>query len=360
MDLHSSDVPRLETDAQRWEAFERRDPAAEGQFVVAVESTCIYCRPICPARRPLRKNIRFLPDARAAEREGYRACKRCKPDQALPPAADFVARVRRLLLESLDAPPGLEALSEATGLSPAHLQRTFRKHTGLSPREFVAAARLERWKSGLRAGRSVTDAWLDAGYGSAGRAYAAARDKLGMRPADYRRGGAGRTLTWTVLDTPLGLLLLARTERGLARVAFGENEAALERMLRAEFPEATLERSSPHSDRRLAAVVAALGEQDGAEQLPLDVRATEFQRRVWEALRKIPSGKTASYAEIARAVGDGRAVRAVARACATNPVALAIPCHRVVHSDGSLSGYRWGVARKRTLLAAEKEAAANG
>src|SRR5215813_2058582 len=357
MDLHSLDVPRLDSDEQRWEAFERRDPAADGQFVVAVDSTCIYCRPICPARRPLRKNVRFLPDAAAAERAGYRACKRCKPDQALTPTADFVSKVRGLLLESLDVPPGLEALAQATGLSPAHLQRTFRKHTGMSPREFVAAARLERWKSGLRAGRSVTDAWLDAGYGSAGRAYAAARDKLGMRPAHYRRGGAGLTLTWAVLDTPLGALLLARTERGLARVAFGDSEVALERMLRAEFPEATLERASPQSDQRLGAVVAALGEPDGAARLPLDVRATEFQRRVWQALRRIPSGKTASYAEVARSVGDERAVRAVARACATNPVALAVPCHRVVHADGTLSGYRWGVARKRTLLAAEKKAA---
>jgi AraC family transcriptional regulator, regulatory protein of adaptative response / methylated-DNA-[protein]-cysteine methyltransferase len=357
MDLHSLDMLHEDPDDGRWEAFLRRDPEADGQFVVAVESTCIYCRPTCPARRPLRKNVRFLPDAATAERQGYRACKRCRPELAQRPSEALVEKVKAMLLRSLDAPPGLDALARATGISPAHLQKTFKKHTGLSPKEFVAAARLERWKAELRAGKPVTEAWLEAGYGSAGRAYAAARRQMGMSPAQYGKGGAGQRITWTVLDTPLGALLLARTERGLCRVAFGESDTALEGLLRSEFPAAELERASPQSDARLRAAAAALGERSGAEQLPLDVAATAFQRQVWQALRAIPSGSTASYAEVARSVGHPKAVRAVARACATNPVALAVPCHRVVHADGSLSGYRWGPERKRALLAAEEMSA---
>ena len=358
MDLHSLDMLNdHHPDDGRWEAFVRRDPAADGQFVVAVESTCIYCRPTCPARRPLRKNVRFLPDVATAERQGYRACKRCKPDLSQLPSEALMDRVKGMLLRDLETPPGLDALARATGISPAHLQKTFKKHTGLSPKEFVAAARLERWKSELRAGKPVTEAWLGAGYGSAGRAYAAARKQMGMSPAQYGRGGAGQRITWTVLDTPLGALLLARTEKGLCRVAFGESAAALESMIRSEFPAAELERASPESDARLKAAAVALGEHSGAEHIPLDVRGTEFQRQVWQALRAIPGGSTASYGEVARSIGQPTAVRAVARACATNPVALAVPCHRVVHADGSLSGYRWGPERKRVLLATEKEEA---
>jgi AraC family transcriptional regulator of adaptative response/methylated-DNA-[protein]-cysteine methyltransferase len=344
----------LDTDEARWEAFLRRDPEADGQFVVAVETTCIYCRPTCPARRPLKKNVRFLADGGEAERQGYRACKRCKPEQRVAPGRRTVEQVRRMLLDSLDAPPGLTELGRAVGLSPTHLQKMFRRHTGLSPKEFVAAARLERWKTRLRAGRPVTEAWVDAGYGSSGRAYAAARERLGMSPVHYGRGGAGMTITWTVLDSPLGMLLVARSERGLCRVAFGPSESALEGLLQAEFPMAKLIHASAETDAALATVVQALGEREKAERLPLDVRATDFQRRVWQALRKIPSGSTASYAEVARAVGRPKAVRAVAQACATNPVALAVPCHRVIHADGSLSGYRWGAERKRALLAAER------
>ena len=357
MDLHSLDMMHDDPEDGRWEAFVRRDPVADGQFVVAVETTCIYCRPTCPARRPLRKNVRFLPDAATAERQGYRACKRCRPQLAQLPSEALVERVRSLLLADLEVPPGLDALSRATGVSPAHLQKTFKKHTGLSPKEFVSAARLERWKAELRAGKPVTEAWLEAGYGSAGRAYAAARKQMGMSPAQYGKGGEGQRITWTVLDTPLGALLLARTEKGICRVAFGTSAAELESLLRSEFPAAELERASADSDARLRAAAAALGERSGAEHLPLDVRGTDFQRQVWQALRAIPSGSTASYADVARSVGHPRAVRAVARACATNPVALAVPCHRVVHSDGSLSGYRWGPERKRALLAAERELA---
>ena len=236
MDLHSLEMMSDDPEDGRWEAFVRRDPGADGQFVVAVESTCIYCRPTCPARRPLRKNVRFLADAATAERQGYRACKRCRPELDRRPAEALVDRVKTLLLADLESPPGLDALSRATRVSPAHLQKTFKKHTGLSPKEFVAAARLERWKAQLRAGKPVTEAWLEAGYGSAGRAYAAARRQMGMSPAQYGKGGAGQRITWTVLDTPLGALLLARTERGLCRVAFGENAKALESLLRSEFP----------------------------------------------------------------------------------------------------------------------------
>lgn len=360
MDLHSLAMVNDDPEEGRWEAFVRRDPGADGQFVVAVDTTCIYCRPICPARRPLRKNVRFLPDSAAAERQGYRACKRCRPDLTQRPAEALVDKVKALLVADLEAPPGLDALARTTGLSAAHLQKTFKKHTGLSPKEFVAAARLERWKAQLRAGKPVTEAWLEAGYGSAGRAYAAARRQMGMSPAQYGKGGAGQHIVWTVLETPLGALILARTERGLCRVAFGDSPQALESLLRSEFPRAELERASPASDARLRAVAATLGEREGAERLPLDVEATSFQRQVWQALRAIPAGSTASYSEVARSIGHPTAARAVARACATNPVALAVPCHRVVHSDGSLSGYRWGPERKRALLAAESDEVADG
>ena len=288
MDLHSLEMVHDNPEDGRWEAFVRRDPGADGRFVVAVETTCIYCRPTCPARRPLRKNVRFLADAATAERQGYRACKRCRPELAQRPAEAMVETVKSMLLRALDAPPGLDALARATGISPAHLQKTFRKHTGLSPKEFVAAARLERWKAELRAGRPVTEAWLEAGYGSAGRAYAAARQQMGMSPAQYGKGGAGLRILWTVLDTPLGALLLARTERGMCRVAFGESAGALEALLRSEFPAAELERATPGSDARLRAAAAALGERSGAERLPLDVQATTFQRQVWQALAGHP------------------------------------------------------------------------
>jgi len=357
MDLHSLDMLNDDPDDGRWEAFVRRDPGADGQFVVAVETTCIYCRPTCPGRRPLRKNVRFLADAATAERRGYRACKRCRPELAQHPTEALMEKVRARLLADLESPPGLDALARDVGISPAHLQKTFKKHTGLSPKEFISAARLERWKAELRAGKPVTEAWLEAGYGSAGRAYAAARQQMGMSPSEYGKGGAGLRITWTVLDSPLGALLLARTERGLCRVAFGENEAEMEKLLRSEFPAAELEKASPESDARLRAAATALGERSGAERIPLDIRATTFQRQVWQALRSIPSGSTASYADVARSIGLPKAVRAVAQACATNPVALVVPCHRVVHSDGSLSGYRWGPERKRALLAAEKEVA---
>ena len=359
MDLHSLEMVSPDPDDGRWEAFVRRDPGAEGKFVVAVETTCIYCRPTCPGRRPLRRNVRFLADAATAERQGYRACKRCRPELDQRPAEALVERVKGLLLADLERPPGLDALARSTGISPAHLQKTFKRHTGMSPKEFVSAARLERWKAELRAGKPVTEAWLEAGYGSAGRAYAAARQQMGMSPAQYGKGGAGLRIVWTALDTPLGALLLARTERGLCRVAFGESAAELEHLLRREFPAAELEQASPGSDARLRAAAVALGERSGAERLPLDVRATAFQRRVWQALRAIPSGSTASYSDVARSVGHPKAVRAVAQACANNPVALAVPCHRVVHADGSLSGYRWGPERKRALLAAERTAVEN-
>ena len=290
MDLHSLDMDMVHDDPEdgRWEAFVRRDPGADGQFVVAVETTCIYCRPTCPARRPLRKNVRFLPDAATAERQGYRACKRCKPQLAQLPSEALVERVKSLLLADSEAPPSLDALARATALSPAHLQKTFKKHTGLSPKEFVSAARLERWKAELRAGKPVTEAWLEAGYGSAGRAYAAARKQMGMSPAQYGKGGAGQRITWLVLDTPLGALLLARTEKGLCRVAFGEGASGAR-------VDAPLGVPGGGAGARLTGVGCTAPrrggrprEPSGAEHIPLDVRATGFQRQVWQALRCHP------------------------------------------------------------------------
>ena len=345
------------TETGRWTAVLDRDAAADGRFVYAVSSTGIYCRPSCPSRRPNRRNVRFFATPDDAEARGFRACRRCHPRD---PETDQVRRVRtaqRYLDEHLDETVTLERLGEAVGLSPYHLQRTFKRVTGVSPRAWTGARRMERMKTQLKNGTSVSRATYDAGYSSPSRAYDESRARLGMTPGAYRHGGRGVAIRFTTVDTALGAVIVAATERGVCFVALGDDPGALESELRREYPAAQVTRDDDELRSWAGAVVARLA-GDEADRLPLDVPGTEFQWRVWEALQRIPRGETRTYAEVARELGQPSAARAVARACATNQVSLVIPCHRVVRGDGGLGGYRWGVDRKRELLAAERIRAA--
>lgn len=338
-----------------WQAVLRRDGSYDGRFVYAVRSTGIYCRPSCPARRPRRELVEFFALPEEAERAGYRACRRCGPNGAAPaePNLDLVGAICRYLDEAHEPAPTLADLGRRFGLSPSHLQRTFKRIVGVSPRQYAAARRLERFKGHLQQGAPVTQALYEAGYESASHVYGQDARRLGMAPARYRRGGVGMQIAYSVAPCPLGQLLLAATEAGVCAVKLGDSEAALEEALRAEYPAAAIRRDDARLGPWLAAILAHL---DGARphlDLPLDVRATAFQERVWQALRAIPYGSTRSYGEVAAAIGMPSAARAVARACAANPVALLIPCHRVIREGGGLGGYRWGIERKRALLEAE-------
>ncbi len=347
------------TDEERWRATEARDAASDGAFVFAVSSTGIYCRPSCPSRRPKRQNVAFYALPEAAERAGYRACFRCKPREtaAADPRVEAVRQTCRYIEDNDESPPTLAALGAHVGLSPHHLQRVFKRHMGISPRQYADARRLERLKSSLKAGDQVTGALYEAGYGSSSRLYEKAPAQLGMTPATYRKGGAGAQIGYTIVASPLGRLLVGATERGVSAVCLGTSDGALEGILRDEFPAAEIARD----DDRLAGWVGDILEHlEGRRPhlaLPVDVRATAFQRAVWDALRAIPYGETRSYAEVAKAIGRPAAVRAVANACASNPVAVVVPCHRVVRADGAAGGYRWGPERKKTLLATERAAA---
>ncbi len=361
-------VPRCGDDA-RWAAVLSRDPAADGRFFYGVKSTGIYCRPTCPSRRPKRSNVVFLETAEQAEREGFRPCLRCRPGEASPRQLSerTVASVRHLL-DTMEPAPTLAQLGEAVGLSPYHLQRLFKRVTGLSPKDYAAARRAERLKAGLRRGESVTSALYDAGYGSARALYDRAGERLGMSPGAYRRGGEGMTIRFTVERTPLGLMLLAATPKGICALRFGDagrfrdgdrfgGGERLVAELRDEFPRATLveDPGEPGGlERYVHAVLAYLQGEFHRLDLPLDVASTDFRQKVWGALQAIPYGETRSYGDVAEAIDNPKAARAVARACAANPVALVVPCHRVVRAGGQVGGYRWGVDRKRGLLDQEK------
>jgi AraC family transcriptional regulator of adaptative response/methylated-DNA-[protein]-cysteine methyltransferase len=335
-----------------WQQVMARDARQDGRFVFAVRTTGVYCRPSCPSRRPRRDSVEFFHGPREAERAGYRACLRCKPTE-ISSQAQYVLRARQLL-DNAEGVMTLAQLSKLVGLSPFHLQRLFKRATGLSPREYQSARRMQHVKTELRKGEDVTTALYDAGFSSPSRLYEKSGQQLGMTPGTYRRGGAGATITFAMVPTPLGRMLVAATERGLCAVRFGDSASELERDLRNEFHAAELHRDDAALRRYIEPLLAALNGEKTTIDLPLDVRATAFQQRVWETLRHIPRGETRSYTEIAREIGDPNAVRAVARACASNPVALAVPCHRVVRSDGDLAGYRWGIERKKRLLAAEE------
>lgn len=337
-----------------WQAVSERDVRYNGQFVYAVASTGIYCRPSCPSRRPRRDQVAFFSGPAAAEAAGYRACRRCHPRDGATAATRAVERARAFLEEHLDEPVTLARLADAVGMSPFHLQRSFKRALGLTPREYAAGRRADRLRATLREEPSVSRAVYAAGYGSSSRVYERAGDRLGMTPATYRRGGRGARVAFATAASPLGRLLVAGTERGVCFVALGADDAEVEAALRRELPEAEITRGGAAVDEWLAAVVAHVEGERSPLDLPLDVRATAFQLRVWRALRTIPPGQTRSYSEVARALGLPTGARAVARACASNPVAVIIPCHRVVGSDGALTGYAWGVERKRKLLEREK------
>lgn len=344
-----------ETSELQWRAVTGRDPSADGAFVYAVRSTGVYCRPTCPSRRPRRENVRFFARAEEAERAGYRACRRCQPGEAAAPAKALVARVRRFLDGNAGGKPTLAALGEKFGVSPHHLQRTFTRLEGVSPGQYAGALRLETFKARVKAGEPVTAALYDSGFGSSSRLYEQAPAHLGMTPAIYRKGAPGVRIAYATGACALGRVLVASTPRGLCSVRFGDSDAALEKELRQEYPLAAWERQDGAMLAALTAVRRCLDIGRSLEGFPLDVAATAFQQRVWTALRKIPAGESRSYGEVAAGMGRPTAARAVARACAANPVALAVPCHRVVQKNGAPGGYRWGAGRKRQLL--EKEAA---
>jgi AraC family transcriptional regulator of adaptative response/methylated-DNA-[protein]-cysteine methyltransferase len=341
--------------ASYWDAIAARDRSMDGVFFYAVMSTGIYCRPSCPSRRPLRENVVFFRAREAAERAGFRPCKRCKPESSgrRDPGAQIVEGVCRYIDTHPDEPVTLDALGRALGISPFHLQRTFKAITGITPRAYADSRRLNSLKAGLREGHSVTRSLYDAGYGSSSRLYERASSQLGMTPARYRKQGSGEIIHYTIAPTPIGKMLLAATDRGVCAIRFADDAGKLKSDLRAEFPKAEIVRSGAKLEKQVKALRAVmLGEK--TTPLPLDIQATAFQRRVWEALEAIPRGETRSYSKIAAEIGHPKAARAVARACATNPVAVAIPCHRVVREDGAMGGYRWGLGRKKKLLAMEQ------
>ncbi len=350
---------------EQWAAVEAHDGGADGAFVYAVRSTGIYCRPSCPSRRPLRRNVEFFDGSADAEAGGYRPCLRCRPEAAGPAAPGRAAQAVVAacgMLEQAGEALSVEELAGAVGLSPSYLQRSFKRLVGSTPRQYAAAARLERAKAGMRSGSDVTESLFDAGYGSTRAFYEDATGALGMPPATYRRGGAAQEIFYTTVPSPLGTVLVAATAVGVCAVRFvdpgHDDRTEVEAALRAEFPAATLTPDDDGLKAAAAAVVEAAAGGGHSLDLPLDVRSTAFQLRVWRALREIPRGETRSYTQVARAIGQPRAVRAVASACAANPVALVVPCHRVVAAGGGLAGYRWGVDRKRALLDAERTATA--
>lgn len=346
-------------DESRYRAIEQRDQTADGVFVFAVTTTGIYCRPSCPSRPARRENIKFFASTAAAVRSGFRACKRCRPDQADSVghhAAKIIEACRSLKTEEIK--PSLNELARQAGMSRFHFHRLFRSITGVTPKSYAAAQRAQAVRDQLQEGPSVTETIYAAGFNSSARFYAEAQSVLGMTPRRYRSGGAGEIIRFAVGQCTLGAILAASSAAGVCAILMGDDPGELVRDLQDRFPKAKLVGADRDYEQIMAQVVGMIEEPRAAGQLPLDIRGTAFQRRVWEALRRIPVGQTLSYSELAEKVGSPAAVRAVAGACAANAHAVAIPCHRVVRTDGSLSGYRWGVERKRELLDRERSAAA--
>jgi AraC family transcriptional regulator of adaptative response/methylated-DNA-[protein]-cysteine methyltransferase len=346
-----------------WAAVLARDPAADGRFVYAVTTTGVYCRPACTARRPHRRNVRFFDTPSEAQAAGFRACRRCHPQQGAQSAeTSLMQAMAAHIYRHADQPLPLARLAAEADMSPGHFQRRFTAVMGVSPRAWQAAARLKLFKARLAAGDAVLPSMLEAGYGSTSRVQAQTDGGLGMTPSAYRAGGKGEVIGYAVRETPLGLLLMAATARGVCAVLFGDDRETLEAELRQEFPRARLQPTGAEADAALEAWMAALAahlqEVAPAPDLPLDLRGTAFQIRVWRFLMSIPPGAVVSYAELSKGIGAPRAVRAAARACAANSIAVLVPCHRVLRADGGLGGYRWGAPRKRALLDAERRAPA--
>jgi AraC family transcriptional regulator of adaptative response/methylated-DNA-[protein]-cysteine methyltransferase len=358
---------------KRWQSVQTRDRGADGAFVYAVQSTGIYCRPSCPSRKPRREQVEFFPLPEAAEQKGFRACLRCRPRLARlrDPRTAAVAKVCREIEAQIDADGAkaangdagevrltLGTLSSTAGMSAHQLERAFRSVMGISPRQYADARRMRRLKSRLRKGDDVTTALYDAGFGSSSRLYERAPAQLGMTPATYRQGGAGMKIHYTIVSSPLGRLLVGATDRGISALYLGNDDGPLADSLRKEYPRAEIRRDRNGLEGWVGKILQHLRGREPNLDLPTDVQATAFQRRVWEELRKIPYGTTRTYSQVARAIGKPKAIRAVARACATNPVSVVVPCHRVVREDGNLAGYRWGLERKQALL--EHESAKRG
>jgi len=343
------------TDDERWSAVVRRDSNADGTFYYSVRTTGVYCRPSCAARRARRENVRFYASCEEAEQAGFRACKRCQPGgPAL--AEQYAAKVASACraIETADEMPGLDELAKTAGLSRFHFHRVFTKVAGLTPKAFALAHRAERVRSEISKRRTVTEAIYEAGFNSNGRFYAHSTRILGMRPKNFRKGGRGEAIRFAVGECSLGSILVAASAKGVCAISLGDDPEKLGQDLQDRFPNAQLIGGDKNFERLVAAVVGFVEVPKLGLDLPLDVRGTAFQRRVWKALREMPAGSTAIYSQIAKRIGSPRAVRAVAGACASNAIAVAIPCHRVLRTNGSLSGYRWGVKRKRALLEREK------
>jgi len=339
-----------------WQAVMAKDSRFDGAFVFAVSSTKIYCRPSCPSRRPSRERVSYFRLPEAAEQAGFRACRRCHPKRttSTDPQIEMVRRACRYIETQDETSVTLADLGEHIGISAFHLHRVFKRVMGITPRQYADACRIGRFKTRVRESGSVTGAMYDAGFSSSSRLYARAPAELGMTPATYGRGGRGAIINYTITPCSLGLLLVAATERGVCAVKLGDSDAALEADLTREYPSAKIHRADSVLSQPVDKLLNYLSGKQPDLQLPLDIQATAFQWQVWENLRAIPYGETRSYAEVAKAMGRPTAVRAVARACATNPVALVIPCHRVIREDRSLGGYRWGLERKDALLEQEK------
>src|SRR5437870_430760 len=338
-----------------WQAVEDRDAGYDGMFVFAVSSTGIYCRPSCPARRPRRQNVTFYRQPEEAEKAGYRACLRCRPRAiAGSPQMEMVKAVCRYIEQHLDEPITLARLGTAFRQSPFHLQRTFKAVLGITPRAYADSCRLNQLKSNLRAGHSVTRAMYDAGYSSSSRLYERTASQLGMTPDKYRRGAIAAPIRYTLSDSLLGRMLIAATDKGICAIQFANSDEELEHGLKHEFPFAIRRRDDAAMQPCKQNLLHHMRGQKLSSSLPLDIQATAFQRRVWSYLQSIPFGTTRTYGQVAKAIGQPTATRAVARACATNQVAVAIPCHRVVREDGGMGGYRWGIDRKKALLEMER------
>jgi AraC family transcriptional regulator, regulatory protein of adaptative response / methylated-DNA-[protein]-cysteine methyltransferase len=349
-----------EHDAAKWSRVLARDKAADGQFVYAVRSTGIYCRPSCPSKRPSPEQVRFFTTPAVAEMAGFRACLRCRPLAVGRPGDVHdaaVAKAVNLLRSCADEAPSLEELSAAVGLSRFVLLRAFKRVLGVTPAEFVRAERRERFRNGVREdGASVTEAVYSAGFGSSSRLYETSEETLGMKPSTMKEHGKGAEIRFATADSPLGRMLVAATRVGICAVAFGDSDAALERDLRARFSAAkSVERDENELLPQVRDVLRAIEEPAAAAGLPLDVRQTAFRERAWKAMRAIPRGETRTYGELAKVIGDAKAARAVGTACAENPVAVLIPCHRVLAANGKVENWRWGVERKRRLLEMERE-----
>ncbi|MGQ9452797.1 bifunctional DNA-binding transcriptional regulator/O6-methylguanine-DNA methyltransferase Ada [Leclercia sp. TB492] len=345
--------PNLMNDDQCWLAVLARDGHADGQFVFAVQTTGIFCRPSCRARHALRENVRFYPDARQAAQAGFRPCKRCRPDQPDPQAQRIATIEKACRLLEQEQPLTLERLAQEVAMSPWHLHRLFKSFTGMTPKAWQQAARAKRLRDALTQGESITDSVLAAGFPDSSSYYRNADATLGMTAKQYRSGGEETTVRYALSNCTLGRCLVAESTRGVCAILPGDDDSALIAELETIFPHARREQADAAFAARVAQVIASVDNHAVALALPLDIRGTAFQRQVWQALRAIRSGETASYQQVANAIGHPGAVRAVARACAANKLAIIIPCHRVVRSDGGLSGYRWGTARKAALLRRE-------